>query len=997
MLKKVYSASAGTGKTHKIVAEAFEFAKDDIQKLKKIAFITFSNAGAEEIRERIYERLKDKFKNPSEAFFLFDKIRVYTVHSFCRELCRIFRYELNFSYEMRFPVSEDVTIWDETVDEFFEIRWSYSKLESFFEGEEKNVFHRFYYLSDKKSLKGFFKKYGFTLFFLIRFGLVKAECEENVLKINLEDLIIANEKIKYALQSDDEEEISSQIENMSNIISALSEAKFAVYKIIREIGKSYINSIYEKSRLDFDALLFFAVKILYEKGVKRVLERLKEEEEDFEYLFVDEAQDCDIAMNYFLSFFMEEGEQSPNLSLVMVGDAKQSVYRWRNAYPEEFSKICAEAKDCYKLETMKKSYRISNPNTLEFLNSLIAKAKFKVYKDFFDYGEKEVLEYVKNSNKKDDKIDVLYSNMKDENKILSIDDINNFIKGKKVGVIFRSRGNLKKSNLEKILGEKMIYRLSEPMETEVFFDSRNRFEEDEITDIIPDYSLLKTFFRLFGYDYADKNLSALLMLLTEKGLEAALKISPDISQAETAEKFMEKAGSFCERVWELNSKSDGNYVSEKVAKFLDENNLWEVFFRKESYLEPEQTVRYLNRVMMNFYLKEKSQTFKSKDFINEILKTSKTPYETAVTYDNESKLNDLIEATTVHSSKGLTYDKIIFIANFDEIFDTNPNLFKNKEDFSYLFSVLFNKVSTPEQEISVDFFPYLGENLVKFLKKIPDYKKIPNNVSSLFDKAVMRSVSENACLFYVGVTRIKEEIMFLDLSRTSSKKPIPSLESILNEIADSLKDYINLKYCYWVEEEKKEFIKQIGKKEIWDFKKEIKSLSVRDYLKTNEFLSVSKEPIEEQNSFNIIIGSKIHSLISEYVNSKTKYDKFSQYIENISPFGDLDKKAKEIVLKNLNILEKLLDGEGFKYSEVPIWGRFKDYLLKGVADLVVINGEILNLYEIKTIFSTSELQKKFGEKQLEMYSKLFEKIYNKEKIKSDSGNVIEITAYEKNK
>ncbi|HOJ87302.1 MAG TPA: hypothetical protein PLN68_10310, partial [Elusimicrobiales bacterium] len=70
---------------------------------------------------------------------------------------------------------------------------------------------------------------------------------------------------------------------------------------------------------------------------------------------------------------------------------------------------------------------------------------------------------------------------------------------------------------------------------------------------------------------------------------------------------------------------------------------------------------------------------------------------------------------------------------------------------------------------------------------------------------------------------------------------------------------------------------------------------------------------------------------------------------------------------------------------------------RGVADLVEFYGGILNLYEIKTVFSSSDLQKKFGEKQLEIYSKLFENIYPKEKIKSEQSKVIEISAYEKDK
>jgi len=65
MLKKIYSTSAGTGKTTTIVQDFIDRIDNQdklIEKLKKTTFITFSNAAADEIKSKLWKKIKEKLE-----------------------------------------------------------------------------------------------------------------------------------------------------------------------------------------------------------------------------------------------------------------------------------------------------------------------------------------------------------------------------------------------------------------------------------------------------------------------------------------------------------------------------------------------------------------------------------------------------------------------------------------------------------------------------------------------------------------------------------------------------------------------------------------------------------------------------------------------------------------------------------------------------------------------------------------------------------------------
>ena len=86
--------------------------------------------------------------------------------------------------------------------------------------------------------------------------------------------------------------------------------------------------------LDFDDLEHFALKILIEEESRELTEAAKECQNLFEEVMVDEYQDSNLIQEEILGAVSKESAGEYNR--FMVGDVKQSIYRFRLARPEIF-------------------------------------------------------------------------------------------------------------------------------------------------------------------------------------------------------------------------------------------------------------------------------------------------------------------------------------------------------------------------------------------------------------------------------------------------------------------------------------------------------------------------------------------------------------------------------------------------------------------------------------------------------------------------------------
>lgn len=120
-------------------------------------------------------------------------------------------------------------------------------------------------------------------------------------------------------------------------LSCIYPAVKALTALVKEFGSRYTAKKREKSLLDFNDLEHLCLEILTVRGEKEEILPSKvamELRERFEEILVDEYQDSNLVQEVMLSMISRGNTDIPNL--FMVGDVKQSIYRFRQAKPELF-------------------------------------------------------------------------------------------------------------------------------------------------------------------------------------------------------------------------------------------------------------------------------------------------------------------------------------------------------------------------------------------------------------------------------------------------------------------------------------------------------------------------------------------------------------------------------------------------------------------------------------------------------------------------------------
>lgn len=116
--------------------------------------------------------------------------------------------------------------------------------------------------------------------------------------------------------------------------------------LVKEFGSRFLAKKTEKNLIDFHDMEQFALQILTRKEDEKFYpsEVAKEYQDQFEEIMIDEYQDSNLLQETILTSVsrMDRGENN----LFMVGDVKQSIYRFRLSRPELFM----EKYDTYTIE-----------------------------------------------------------------------------------------------------------------------------------------------------------------------------------------------------------------------------------------------------------------------------------------------------------------------------------------------------------------------------------------------------------------------------------------------------------------------------------------------------------------------------------------------------------------------------------------------------------------------------------------------------------------------
>ncbi|MGN1301652.1 MAG: UvrD-helicase domain-containing protein, partial [Clostridia bacterium] len=417
------AAAAGSGKTAVLVERIINKITNENIDIDKLLVVTFTNAAATEMRERILEAIYKKIEEEPEntnlqrQILLLNKASISTIHAFCLDVIKNNFYQTDISPNFRLANTPEIELLKmEVIEEIFDELYE-EKNEEFI-----NLVNIYGGYRDDESLKEVILK---IYRFIQSTPFPEEWLEEQVEKFNLKDtedfaktswgsLLIENLKeetrssinklknlsIKLKRENDLEKFylcILDDIQNLEeilalntwdNIFEKISNLKFktwpkdmkavseqkdkakeardaikkninkykekifiydskqansdiyemygilvAIKNVIYKFMQKYKNAKKEKNIIDFNDIEHYALNILVKKdeeGNYIGTEVAKKYQEKFEEIAIDEYQDSNLVQEYILTTV------SRGNNIFMVGDVKQSIYKFRQARPELF-------------------------------------------------------------------------------------------------------------------------------------------------------------------------------------------------------------------------------------------------------------------------------------------------------------------------------------------------------------------------------------------------------------------------------------------------------------------------------------------------------------------------------------------------------------------------------------------------------------------------------------------------------------------------------------
>ncbi len=178
------------------------------------------------------------------------------------------------------------------------------------------------------------------------------------------------EEIKKAVKGIKEKFFFSGEDELLQRLRAMAPAAEELVDITLAFMEAYDAKKREKNILDFNDLEHFALKILLDEKTKEPSEAALALRNHYEEVMIDEYQDSNLVQESLMHAVSRESEGVCNR--FMVGDVKQSIYRFRLARPElfleKYDRYTTEASGMQKIE-LHKNFR-SRAETIAFINRI---------------------------------------------------------------------------------------------------------------------------------------------------------------------------------------------------------------------------------------------------------------------------------------------------------------------------------------------------------------------------------------------------------------------------------------------------------------------------------------------------------------------------------------------------------------------------------------------------------------------------------------------------
>ena len=408
-------------------------------------------------------------------------------------------------------------------------------------------------------------------------------------------------------------------------------------QIVLKVYKMYEQKLKSNNSLDFDDLLMGPI-ILFRKHP----EILKEYQERFKYILIDEYQDTNEAQ-YILTKMISAKYKN----ICVVGDSDQSIYAFRGSNYKNILNFEKDYKDA-KVIMLEKNYR-STKNILNVANDIIKNNRQRKEKNLWtDNDEGLKVTYYRSDNEKDEAFYV-------KSEIEKLRETENL---SEIAVLYRT--NAQSRNMEEaLLRDNIPYKV---------VGSFYFYKRKEIKDLISYLNVL--------YNPKDDISLTRIINVPKRGIgnktienltEKANKENKSIYEVITSGKELE----FKKTIEEINNLRENLSLTELVDLVLDKTGIRQELLNEKT-IESEVRLENLEEfksITRNF--EEKNGIISLEDFLMEISLVSDI--------EEHKNNNNVVTLMTVHSAKGLEFNNVFIIGLEEGIFPHKNSLDSNSD------------------------------------------------------------------------------------------------------------------------------------------------------------------------------------------------------------------------------------------------------------------------------------------------------------------------------
>ena len=995
----IVSAGAGSGKTAVLTARVIDKINNGIH-INELLVLTFTKAAAFEMKERIRNELfkDDKYSNELK---LINSSYITTFDSYALSIVKKYHYLLN--------IPQDISISNESVvvlktrkiiDELFEKLYreknddflylidsycnrndknirtnilkicnsidnkynsfdyiNYIKNEFFSDNNIERIYNDYIKLLDniRKELKVYLN----NALYVVPGETYEIFCNElkNILNCETKDIYLYSSTKMSNLKrgsSDEVKEIKATInDTLKKLISFSNYGSFDNVKNIILSNKRNINtilSIVEQYIIElnnyktanniytFNDIAALSIKILEDN--KNVCKEIKE---SFKEIMIDEYQDTNDIQEKFINLIS-------NNNVYMVGDIKQSIYKFRNSNPNIFKNKYDEyskGNNGIKIDLIK-NFR-SRHEVLDSINNIfellmddyIGDARYKESHEMIygliNYDEEKmdnfsyktsVLEYNESDNFSNNEIEmfVIANDIKSkiENNIQIYDKNNNKLRdvcySDFVIILDRSKyfDDYKKvfeycGIPLTILKDEDLTNNSDLLIIKNLIELLTKIKNEEF-DIDFKYDFVSCA-RSFLYEYSDSEIYDIVKNNTYKNTT----LYKDLSNISSI-----KSKSINDILIELLNVVD--YYN-KIYKI---GNIDNVNIRIRTIYDMAFDLNNIGYDIYDFI-----------EYLNNVLDSGIN-----MTYKTIDSNKDSVKIMTIHGSKGLEYP-FCYFADLNHKF--NDSDIKEK----FIISDNYGLIVYDEDE-----------NLLKDLYK---YEYIKSEIS------------ERLRLFYVALTRAREQAIIVLPYSENDKLPLNDngvideiyrikfnkLSDFIVSIKPYLKDYFSTVDLNKIDISKNYLYiknKMVNHDNI-DKKLDVNELNINSSILQNNQFSKVKYNVINNKEYNLLhTGIKIHSIM-EYIDF---YNYDESLIEDKFIRSKINKFMKSDILKNISNAKIYKEFE-FKYTR-------DNNVFNGIIDLMIEHDSYIDIvdYKLKNIDDEKYKDQLYG------YRDYIKEIYTKD-------------------